>query len=170
MSLAKFSLWIVAGGLFAICQTANQTADAQVRIQYGTPSYYYGNQPVYRSNTIDSRRIYRQPSYQSSQQYYRSYPPTFPTSPQRYSSGYRGYGSRSTYGSPYGNTYQSYRPSYSDQRYYGNGINNQFYNGYNYQSPSQQRGAIIGGAIGDAIGGNRGGNVGAAIGSAIGRQ
>jgi len=147
-----------------IGQSSDQAAQAQIRVQRGAPSYY-GSQPVYRSTprvySQPSQR-YVQPSLQSSQRVYVS------PSPQ-YSSGY------GTYSTPHvpGQTYQSYRPTYTSPPTYGNPVygnpvyGNSTSNGYYYGTPSQQRGATVGGAIGNAIGGDSGANVGAAIGAAI---
>ncbi len=135
--------------------SSTNEASAQVSVQFGTPTYY-GNGPTYRGGTY----------YGLPQSY-----PTYNAIPtQRYSSGYRGNYVSPTYrgNSYYGNSYQSYRPNYYGQPVYGYGqpiYGNNF--NYGYSTPSQARGAIVGGAIGNAVGGTRGGNVGAAIGAAV---
>jgi len=161
MSRIRTTLVFAAAAMMWFGTTSDQSADAQVSVQFGT-SRYYGNQPVYRSYNYGSQYRYTQPSYRYSQLRNQ----TYSVAPQRYSSGYRGFPSAPVYG----NSYQSFRPNYSSQPYYGQSYSNGYYGGYNNISPSQQRGAIIGGAIGNAVSGNRGGNLGAAIGAAVQSQ
>ena len=156
----------VFGAVLALSFVLQATsASAQVTITYGTP-YNYSNQyqsygdPTY---SVPSNRVYNAvPSnrYRVVTRYQVS--PQYGVRTGRYSSGYRG------------NTvpFQSYSPYQGT--YYGNQVySNRYYQPYGnvgqyYGTPSQQRGAVIGGAIGNAVGGQRAGNLGAAIGAAVG--
>ena len=114
MSKSRITLVITAAALFWFALSADQSADAQVTIQFGRPGYY-GNQPVYRGNNVTLQRRYYQPNYGYVQPY-SPYLRTFSVSPQRFSSGYRGYSSQLRYG----NVYESYRPSYTNRAIDGN--------------------------------------------------
>ena len=159
----KNSLVIAAALLSWAIQSNDQNADAQISVQRGAPSNY-GNQRVYRG----SPRVYSQPTYRSTQPYVQPNQRVYVVPSQQYSNG------NGSYSAPYqtpnaqGQTYQSFRPTYTNPPVYGNPVyGNPAPDGYYYSSPSQQRGANVGGAIGNAIGGNSGANVGAAIGAAI---
>ncbi len=114
MSKFRITFVITAAALFWFALSADQSADAQVTVQFGTPGYY-GNQPAYRGNSFTSPLHYYQPNYGYAQPYSPSLR-TFSVSPQRFSTGYRGYSSQLRYG----NVYQSYRPSYTNRAIYGN--------------------------------------------------
>jgi hypothetical protein len=152
---------------FVFVLHASQSS-AQVTITYGTPytnpgHYQSYGQPIY---SVPSNQVYSpRPVYQ-----YRAATPYRYVTPQqgvvigRYSTGYRG-----TYVVPQ-HSYSPY-PAYPvyGNPVYGNGYYQPYPNGrVYYNSPSQQRGAVIGGAIGGAIGGQRSSNIGAAIGAAVG--
>ena len=144
----------------AVITFAATSASAQTIIRYGsTPNYYsgsyYNGTPVYQSTP----RYRSTPTYQTPNYSY--------STPQQYSSGYRGSNYRYSYPSQQhryqSQPYQSYRPNYGYDPYAGRiSYGNQYYG-----TPSQQRGAIVGGAIGSAVGGQRAGNIGASIGRAI---
>ncbi len=157
----------VFGTLLALSLVLQATpAPAQVTITYGTP-YNYSNQYQsygYPTYSVPSNRVYNSVPSNG----YRGITP-YRVSPQygvqsgRYSSGYRGNVV------PF-QSYSPYQGTYYGNEVYGNGYYQPYGNaGQYYGTPSQQRGAVIGGAIGNAIGGQRSGNVGATIGAAIGR-
>jgi hypothetical protein len=159
---------VVFGAVVALVFVLHASPSAaQVTITYGTP-YNYSNQygsygyPIY---SVPSNQVYNTvPTYRyPAATTYRRVTPQYGV-PGRYSSGYRG-----TYVVPH-QPYSTYRvvPNYGTQ-IYGNGYYTPYGNGgFYYSSPSQQRGAVIGGAIGGAIGGQRSSNIGAAIGAAVG--
>jgi len=163
----KNSLVITAALLSWAAQSSDQVADAQISVQMGAPNNY-GNQRIYRG----SSRVYSQPTYRSTQRYVQPNQQVYVVPSRQHSSGYGSYSS--PYHTPHvqGQTYQSYRPTDTNPPVYGNPVygnptyGNSGPTGY-YGTPSQQRGAIVGGAVGNAIGGNSGANVGAAIGAAI---
>ena len=151
-------------------------SNAQVTITYGSSSNYPSQTQNYSYPTysVPSTRVYQSaPSYgYQVVTPYQQVTPQYRVESGRYRSGYRGYAPSYT-PNP---TYQG-GISYGNH-VYGNGYyqpnNNGYYQPYGnagqyFGTPSQQRGAVIGGAIGNAVGGQRSGNVGAAIGAAIGR-
>jgi len=168
MSTFKNSLLIAAALLSWAIPPIDQTANAQISIQRGSQNNY-GNQRVYRG----SPRVYSQPTYRSTQPYVQPNQQVYVVPSQQNNNGFGSY--PAPYQSPNarGQVYESYRPTYTNPPVYGNPVyGNQVYgnpapNGFYYNSPSQQRGANVGGAIGNAIGGNAGANVGAAIGAAV---
>lgn len=184
-SIVRNRLVAVAAGI-ALVVGAASTASAQVRYRYNsTPRVVYPSGTVRISPSRPSRFI--TPSNRIT--IYRNVTPSYTYGGTRYltqpySSGYRGtaiYPSTTyrSYGNyPQYNQYPTYRQGYGVN---GNGpySSNPYgypdvpystgYRGLNYATPSQQRGAVIGGALGEAIGGQRGGNVGSVIGGAIGR-
>lgn len=163
MSKFKNSLVIAAALLSWSFQSNDQTADAQIWVQRGSQNNY-GNQRVYRG----SPRVYSQPTYRSTQPYVQPNQQVYVVPSQQYSSGYGSYAEPYQAPNGQGQTYQSFRPTYTNPPVYGNPVyGNPAPDGYYYSSPSQQRGANVGGAIGNAIGGNSGANVGAAIGAAV---
>ncbi len=134
----------------------------------------FSNSPTFQAPTNIRTPIYSYPQTAASRQFY----PQTGVQSQRYSSGFRGsnstrYPSNIPYQSGtrvYGNTYpyaQSPGAVPYSNRYYGQ---QRTYGGTYYGTPSQLRGANIGGSIGTAINGQQGANIGAAIGSAVGRQ
>jgi hypothetical protein len=182
-SLFNGSIIAMVAGLIMACGSDNRAA-AQTRFRYNGNGQMNSYQSVPRTSyqsrylltspngqrfATPSNRSYNQvtpgytvtpsdrfvPGYNSAQNYYS----------QPYRSGFRGtttaypnYNTYPSYSSGYGNTTPGYYPAPG----YSSG-----YRGY--VTPSQQRGAAVGGTIGGAIGGYRGGNIGAAIGAAVGQ-
>ena len=87
MSRMKFSFVAAIVSLCWLGESADKSAEAQVSVQLGTPTYY-SNQPVYRNN---GRTVYVQPNQRYSQPYVQSYTRGYTVVPQPYTSGYRGY-------------------------------------------------------------------------------
>lgn len=142
-SIVRDRLVAVAAGV-ALVVAAASTASAQVRYRYNsTPRVVYPSGTV-RIFTESALAIYPSTTYRS----YGNYPQynQYPTYRQGYGVSGNGPYSSNSYG-------------FSDGPY------STGYRGLNYATPSQQRGAVIGGAIG----GQRVGNVGSVIGGAIGR-
>jgi len=118
MSKFRTTFVITAAALFWFAISADQSTDAQVTVQFGTPGYH-GNQPVYQGNSFASPSHYYQPNYRYLQPY-SPYQRTFSVSPQQFGTGNRGYSSQFRYGS----AYQSFRPSYTNRAIYGNRLFN----------------------------------------------
>lgn len=62
MSKFRSTFVITAGALLWFALSTNQSADAQVTVQFGTPGYHV-SQHVYWSNSFTSPRYSYQPNY-----------------------------------------------------------------------------------------------------------